>query len=248
MNIQECHLNLKDEPMNINQLFENNFDCYADTWKDNHDTVPPTKIEGDVVLAMTKEKFVEVVKELFLDENIERWKKSLNLERWKKSLNKIYEPDESNKELIDGAVTMLANQEAYQKKTQLEKNVEYFEASGQPYHKVVNVDEEYDGKYNKDQHADVLCNIRCPICGDSPIDSTKKRGHFINKNGIMSYRCFNTSDPQCPASEPISYRKFMQCVIQKLKLEHDTQIFLIPDEPNEVDIKNLLNLIKRIKS
>jgi len=42
----------------LSQLFENNFDCYADTKQPNCD--------GDVIMAMTKEKFVEVVAE-FLD-------------------------------------------------------------------------------------------------------------------------------------------------------------------------------------
>jgi len=28
--------------MDIGQIFENNFDCYADTWQDNNDTIPPT--------------------------------------------------------------------------------------------------------------------------------------------------------------------------------------------------------------
>ena len=52
--------------MDIGQIFENNFDCYADTWQDNNDTIPPTMVEGDVVMAMTKEAFIKVVKELIL--------------------------------------------------------------------------------------------------------------------------------------------------------------------------------------
>lgn len=44
--------------MDIGQIFENNFDCYADTRQDNNDTIPPTMIEGDVVIAMTKEAFI----------------------------------------------------------------------------------------------------------------------------------------------------------------------------------------------
>ena len=50
--------------MDIGQIFENNFDCYADTWQDNNDTIPPTMVEGDVVMAMTKEAFIKVFKEL----------------------------------------------------------------------------------------------------------------------------------------------------------------------------------------
>ena len=52
--------------MDIGQIFENNFDCYADTWQDNNDTIPPTMVEGDVIMAMTKEAFIKVVKELNL--------------------------------------------------------------------------------------------------------------------------------------------------------------------------------------
>ena len=52
--------------MDIGQIFENNFDCYADTWQDNNDTIPPTMVEGGVVMAMTKEAFIKAVKELIL--------------------------------------------------------------------------------------------------------------------------------------------------------------------------------------
>ena len=42
----------------INEAFENNSDCYADTRKHQYDE------EDIVVMAMTKGKFAEVVKEL----------------------------------------------------------------------------------------------------------------------------------------------------------------------------------------
>lgn len=40
-------------------IFENKFDCYADTWTDDETT--STMVEGDTVMAMTKETFVKVV-------------------------------------------------------------------------------------------------------------------------------------------------------------------------------------------
>lgn len=49
--------------MDLEQIFENNFDCYADTWQEENGKM----IEGNVVLAMTKEKFIEVVKNLELN-------------------------------------------------------------------------------------------------------------------------------------------------------------------------------------
>jgi hypothetical protein len=63
--VRFVNLNL-NKIMDIGQIFENNFDCYADTWQDNNDTIPPTMVEGDVVMAMTKEAFIKVVKELIL--------------------------------------------------------------------------------------------------------------------------------------------------------------------------------------
>ncbi len=51
---------LSDE--DINRLFDNNSDCYADTWtvNPNNDTLP--MIEGNVIPAMTKETFVKIIK------------------------------------------------------------------------------------------------------------------------------------------------------------------------------------------
>jgi hypothetical protein len=39
------------------EIFENNFDCYADTWKIEQGNYP---VEGEVIMAMTKDKFVEL--------------------------------------------------------------------------------------------------------------------------------------------------------------------------------------------
>ena len=44
----------------LGELFENNSDCYADTW----DVFPDGFVEGPVVMAMTKEKFIEVVSKM----------------------------------------------------------------------------------------------------------------------------------------------------------------------------------------
>lgn len=41
----------------IGQLFENNSNCYADTWVDG--------IEGEVIMAMTKDRFIEIVSKNF---------------------------------------------------------------------------------------------------------------------------------------------------------------------------------------
>lgn len=44
------------KPVNVGQIFDNSFDCYADTWQGDAESMHA----GDVVLAMTKDKFVEV--------------------------------------------------------------------------------------------------------------------------------------------------------------------------------------------
>lgn len=46
----------------IGQLFENNSDCYADTRKPVEFN-PHQMVEGDVVMAMTKERFIKVVRD-----------------------------------------------------------------------------------------------------------------------------------------------------------------------------------------
>lgn len=46
----------------IRQLFKNNSDCYADTASfDNNNNY----VEGDVIMAMTEDKFVEIIKQYF---------------------------------------------------------------------------------------------------------------------------------------------------------------------------------------
>lgn len=40
----------------LRQLFKNNSDCYADTW-DNYGDIPK---QGEVIQAMTEDKFVEL--------------------------------------------------------------------------------------------------------------------------------------------------------------------------------------------
>jgi len=72
--------------MDLGQIFENSFDCYADTWQDENGKM----IEGDVVLAMTKEKFIEVVnnqRELLLAviceyNKINTQKEIIEVEKW----------------------------------------------------------------------------------------------------------------------------------------------------------------------
>jgi len=51
---------MKEE--DIKKLFENNCDCYADTWEENDDTIPPIMVQGKVVMAMTFEAFKKVYK------------------------------------------------------------------------------------------------------------------------------------------------------------------------------------------
>ncbi len=41
----------------LRQMFKNNSDCYADTWKEERGMM----IEGEVIQAMTEDKFIEVV-------------------------------------------------------------------------------------------------------------------------------------------------------------------------------------------
>jgi hypothetical protein len=75
--------------MDRGQIFENNFDCYADTWKDNNDTIPPTMIEGDVVMAMTKDNFVKVVKELLVKRDSQCGKLQKEVESRRKQITDI---------------------------------------------------------------------------------------------------------------------------------------------------------------
>lgn len=45
------------KPVDMGQIFDNNFDCYADTWQGDAESMQA----GEVVPAMTKDKFVEVM-------------------------------------------------------------------------------------------------------------------------------------------------------------------------------------------
>ena len=47
----------------LKKLFQNNSDCYADTW--SQDELGAPMGEGEVVQAMTVEKFIEVVKSIW---------------------------------------------------------------------------------------------------------------------------------------------------------------------------------------
>ncbi len=51
----------KEDNLTIENLFNNNSDCYADTWtvNPNNDTLP--MIEGDIIPAMTKETFIKII-------------------------------------------------------------------------------------------------------------------------------------------------------------------------------------------
>lgn len=48
----------------LQQLFRNNSDCYADTWKHEGEKLT----EGDVIQAMTEEKFIQCVTDFVLNE------------------------------------------------------------------------------------------------------------------------------------------------------------------------------------
>jgi len=43
----------------LRQLFKNRSDCYADTWQEEFDHM----VEGDVIPAMTEDRFIEVLRE-----------------------------------------------------------------------------------------------------------------------------------------------------------------------------------------
>jgi hypothetical protein len=92
------------------------------------------------------------------------------------------------------------------------------------------------------QH-EVLSNIRCPICGDSQLNPDAMRGYFLKLNtGHYAYKCFNEIGDDhmpCHANDPITYRRFMQLVIAKHKLN-----ITIPPQPNEFDVRALLEMIK----
>ena len=47
----------------LKKLFQNNSDCYADTW--SQDGLGAPMVEGEVIQAMTVQKFIEVVKSIW---------------------------------------------------------------------------------------------------------------------------------------------------------------------------------------
>ena len=47
----------------LKKLFQNNSDCYADTW--SQDGLGAPMVEGEVIQAMTVEQFVKVVKSIW---------------------------------------------------------------------------------------------------------------------------------------------------------------------------------------
>ena len=50
---------------NLSEIFKDNSNCYADTWYIDHCVL----MEGDVIPAMTEEKFIEVVNKILLNIN-----------------------------------------------------------------------------------------------------------------------------------------------------------------------------------
>jgi len=65
----ETQLKEDKETPNLGQLFKNSSDCYADTHWYSDDTIPPTKVEGEVIQAMTEQKFIEVVSNLLTNKS-----------------------------------------------------------------------------------------------------------------------------------------------------------------------------------
>ena len=70
------------DELELRQLFKNMSDCYADTWEDGVEQ----PVEGEVIQAMTEDRFIEVIKEIEI-------------------LNS------NQREKIDGALTKIYNQE-----------------------------------------------------------------------------------------------------------------------------------------
>lgn len=50
--------------MNLGEIFENNFDCYADV--DTYHACMPNWYKNEDTMAMTKDKFIEVVNNILL--------------------------------------------------------------------------------------------------------------------------------------------------------------------------------------
>lgn len=79
--------------MDIENLFSSNSDCYADTWHENHDTEPPTLVEGEVVLAMTKEGFEKAIAELqdksIYTDAIIAWGERFQFDMWHEEVGEL---------------------------------------------------------------------------------------------------------------------------------------------------------------
>lgn len=51
----------------------------------------------------------------------------------------------------------------------------------------------------------ILYNIRCPLCGDSRVKPSSKRGYIFEANGGKFYVCHNkTLLSSCDANNPIN--------------------------------------------
>jgi len=57
------------------QLFDNNSDCFADTWRDGGADLNGKQlmIEGDVISAMTKQKFIEIISGFKASAPVSEW-------------------------------------------------------------------------------------------------------------------------------------------------------------------------------
>lgn len=54
----------------LRQLFKNNSDCYADTWK----VTDAGMIEGEPIQAMTEDRFIETLKKLSDGKGLPTWR------------------------------------------------------------------------------------------------------------------------------------------------------------------------------
>lgn len=61
--LQQCSVvHLLPSDNYLKKLFQNNSDCYADTW--SQDGLGAPMVEGEVIQAMTIEQFIKVVKSI----------------------------------------------------------------------------------------------------------------------------------------------------------------------------------------
>jgi hypothetical protein len=57
----------------------------------------------------------------------------------------------------------------------------------------------------------VIKNIRCPICGDSKLNPSTKRGFVVELTQSRFYICHNnTPMTSCPANDPIPVHKLKE--------------------------------------